>query len=198
MTNHNRNSLQKTGSSILKTGFLYALKQFTESVIKVALLITIVVTVVSCSQERQPCLTPKIASLNMRFVHYTADSAIALQSTVDTALPKAIFGAITDNGLSSAIYIAPSAYFTISLSSVADSCKWRFTADSVSQSYDTLSFYYQRKLQFLSNACGYTYFYALDSVHTTHNNTDSVLITNPSVTNDVNTKQVKIFMHRNY
>ncbi len=154
---------------------------------------------ISCSQERQPCLTPKIASLNLRYVHFTADSAIASNITADTALPKAIFTAITDSGNRSVIYIAPSAYFTISLSPAADSCKWAFIADSASlktgASFDTMSFFYKRKLQFLSNACGYTDFYSIDSVHTTQHHVDSVIITNTSVTNDVNTKHLKIYMH---
>ena len=69
----------------------------------------------ACTQERQPCLTPKIASFNLRFVHFTADSSIALNSFADTGLPSAIFTAITDSGNRSVIYTAPSAYFTISL-----------------------------------------------------------------------------------
>ena len=153
----------------------------------------------ACTQERQPCLTPKIASLNLRFVHFAADSAIALNSFSDTGLPKAIFTAMTDSGNRSVIYTSPSAYFTISLSPVADSCKWLVLADSASlltaASFDTMSFYYKRKLQFLSNTCGYTDFYAIDSVHTTKNHVDSVIITNTTVTNDVNTKHLKIYMH---
>lgn len=160
-----------------------------------ALLALTICLFAACTQERQPCLTPKIASLNLHFVHFTADTAIASNNTQDTALPSAVFIALTSGGGSGVKYIAPSAYFTLSLSSVSDSCAWLFGADSTITDYDTLQFYYQRKLQFLSNACGYTYFYALDSVHTSHNHVDSVLITNPSVTNDVNTKQLKIYMH---
>ena len=147
----------------------------------------------ACTQERQPCLTPKIASLNIQCVHYH-DTAT---TTKDTALPRAILGSITDSGIQLTLYKSPSAYFTISLSPRADSCQWLVTTDSLTNAFDTVSFYYTRKLQFLSNACGYTYFYSLNSLRTTHNNIDSILITNASVTNTVNTRQLKIFIKRN-
>jgi hypothetical protein len=153
----------------------------------------------ACTQERQPCLTPKTASLNLHFVHFPVDTAINNNSTQDTALPSAIFGAITGGTVQEFIYRAPSAYFTISLSSTADSCSWIFKADSALATYDTLNFYYRRQLKFLSNACGYTNFYTIDSVHTTKSTgIDSVIITNPSVTNDVNTRQLKIYMHPDF
>ncbi len=153
--------------------------------------------IASCTQERQPCLTPKTASLNLVCVHYPADSIPSATSMKDTALPKALFGALTANGAQYVYYKNISSNFTLSLSPDADSCSWVVSPDSLAHPLDTLNFYYQRKLQFLSNACGYTYFYSLSAVHTTHNNIDSVLITNPSVTNDANTKQLKIFIHPN-
>ncbi len=151
----------------------------------------------SCNQERQPCLVPKTASLNIECVHFAADTAT---TTIDTALPNAIFGALTNGGLKSVVYTTASALFTISLSPLADSCSWLVLTDSTySTPPDTLNFYYTRQLQFLSNACGYTYFYTLSSATTTHNHIDSVLITNPSVTNNVNTtRQLEIFIHPNY
>ncbi len=148
----------------------------------------------ACTQERQPCLTPKTASFNLKCVHYLTDTNTTTQ---DTSLPRAVFIPLTDTPLQSLYYRTSSANFTISLSPVADSCSWLITTDSLLYAFDTLSFHYTRKLQFLSNACGYTYFYSLTAATTTYNNIDSVLITNPSVTNDVNTRQLKIFFHRN-
>ena len=156
-------------------------------------LMCVVYFIASCTQERQPCLTPKIASLNIECVHYPSDTATTV---LDTALPKAIFVALTDSGQRAVIY-PQTANFTISLSPVTDSCQWLMSTDSTTFPFNTLSFYYKRKLQFLSNACGYTYFYSLDSVHFTHGqDIDSILITNSSVTNNVNTKHLKIYIRR--
>jgi len=169
------------------------------SVLRLLYILLIISVFIACTQERQPCLTPKRASLNLRFVHFAADSSIVTNNFTDTSLPRAIFTSLGDSGNLSTLYLAPTAYYTISLSPVTDSCKWQFIADSTSllsaANFDTLSFYYKRKLQFLSNACGYTDFYSIDSVRTTKIHVDSVIITNTSVTNDVNTKHLKIFMH---
>lgn len=161
------------------------------------LLLCTIVAISSCTQERQPCLTPKIASLNLRFVHFAIDTAITNNSFQDTALPSAVFAPLTGSTINEVRYTTPSAYFTISLSPVSDSCTWLFQADTNATVQDTLQFYYKRKLQFLSNACGYSNFYTIDSVHASKSSgvIDSVIITNNSVTNDVNTRQLKIYIH---
>ena len=154
------------------------------------LLLLCVMLAMSCTQERQPCLTPKVASLNMKCLHKLSDTSA---SFVDTNLPRAFFGCLTATGTRYFYYTTRLSAFTISLSPDADSCTWLITNDSLVNDFDTLHFSYQRNLQFLSNACGYTYFYSLLSVSTTHNNIDSVVITNPSVTNDVNIKQLSLY-----
>lgn len=150
---------------------------------------------VSCTQERQPCLTPKIASMNMVCVHFPTDTSVVVIK--DTALPKALFIPLSDS-VNAGVYYGPTANFTLSLSPVADQCTWLFSPDSLASGVDSVHFFYRRQLQFLSNACGYTYFYTLDSVRTTHTNIDSVRITNPSVTNDVNVKQLKVYIHPSF
>ena len=148
---------------------------------------------VGCTRQRGPCLTPKVAGLNLEFTHYLTDTSTV---TKDTALPAAVFIAVTNAGEKEVIGGLYNSLFTISLSSVSDSCRWMVATDTLAHNkFDTLTFYYQRELQFLSNACGYTYFYNLDSVHTSHFNIDSVHITNASVTNNVNTKHIKIYIH---
>ncbi len=148
----------------------------------------------ACTQERQPCLTPKTASFNVVCVHLASDTATV---AVDTALPNAVFAPVTQTGIVPLVYPL-SASFTLSLSSVSDTCMWLFTTDSLKYALDTLRFYYQRQLTFLSNACGYTCFYHLDSFRTTHYNIDSAFILTNSVTNNVNTTHFKIYIHPDY
>jgi len=149
----------------------------------------------ACTQDRQPCLTPKIASLNIKSVRITS----RIDTTpIDTALPAAFFVAMTAKGDKGVIY-PPQSAFTISLSSVTDSCQWAVTADTAAgNKYDTLTFYYKRQLQFISNACGFAYFYDLSKVNTTHNFIDSLRVTNTSVTNNVNTNHLQVFIHPNF
>jgi len=151
---------------------------------------------VACTQQRQPCLTPKIASLIMETIHFKTDTSTVF---VDTALPSGLFIPLTNIGIDSIKYPLGST-FTLSLSPDTTICQWRFTSDTLNAVayYDTFTFYYQRKLQFLSNACGYTDFYSIDSVHTTHHIVDSLHIINTSVTNNVNTKHLQVYIRHNF
>jgi hypothetical protein len=156
---------------------------------------------VACTQQRAQCLIPTIASLNIEFMHLIPNDT----SFVDTAINAAVFVALTKKGEAMTVYRLQQSVFTISLSSDTDYCQWLFKPDTTSSTYDTLTFYYQRSLQFLSNACGFAYFYSLDSVHTTHwslqlpnsyqYSIDSAYIINASVTNNVNIKQLQVYIH---
>ena len=147
---------------------------------------------VACTQTRDPCLTPKIASLNIEMMHLPIVGDTAF---VDTALPAALFRPLSVSVNNPYTIYPQQADFTISLSPDSNVCQWVFATDTPAYQFDTLTFRYQRNLQFISNACGFTYFYTLDTVLTTHVNIDSLHIINPSVTNNVNTKHVQIFIH---
>jgi len=151
----------------------------------------------TCTVERQPCLTPTIASLNIECMHLPTDTATIF---IDTALPSAVFTALTPTRSDSTIYPQQS-LFTLSLSPDTTYCQWQFITDTALSKYakyDVITFRYQRDLQFLSNSCGYAYFYTLDTVYSTHNIIDSLHLINTSVTNDVNTTHVQIFIHPDY
>ena len=154
----------------------------------------------ACKQQRQTCLTPKIASLIVETMHKISDTGTVFY---DTVLPAAEFAPLTNPDSIQVFLSAQASSFTLSLSPDHDTCQWLFRADTVGNNpraalFDTITFYYQRKLQFLSNACGYTNFYNLDSIYTSHFNIDSVHIINASVTNNVNTKHVQIFIHPDF
>ena len=150
---------------------------------------------VACTQTRDPCLTPKIASLNIEMMHLPLPLVIGDTTFVDTALPAAVFRPLSVTVDNPYTIYPQQADFTISLSPDSNICQWVFATDTPAYSFDTLTFHYQRNLQFISNACGFTYFYTLDTVLTTHVYIDSLHITNTSVTNNVNTKHLQIFIH---
>src|ERR1035437_1698935 len=111
---------------------------------------------VACTQERQPCLTPKTASLILESIHFKTDTATI---PVDTSLPSAVFVPISNTNAPGTSY-PPQPSFTISLSPDSSICQWQFSTDTSnynSNIRDTLTFYYHRNAKFLSNACGFTY-----------------------------------------
>ena len=148
---------------------------------------------VACTQVRNPCETPMTATLNISTQHLISPTDSAF---VDTALPSAVFIPLTTAANKTATIYPQQVSFTISLSPDSNICRWAFTPDTPGYAFDTLTFYYQKNLQFISNACGFTYFYNIDSVHFTKNLfIDSIHILNASVTNNVNTTQLQICIH---
>lgn len=74
---------------------------------------------------------------------------------------------------------------SVPLNPRSDSMRYRFMADtSRKAAADTLTFYYTSSVHFISNDCGYTNYYQLDSVHTTKNVVDSIALVNNAVTNN--------------
>jgi hypothetical protein len=143
----------------------------------------------SCTEERQPCLTPLTSLLKLRTVQMQPGGTV-----LDTALPAPTMAAITENGIKGYLYPG-SAVLTISLSPVADSAMWLFAPDTVAGvAIDTLIFRYEKQLHFISNACGYTHYFNISSVTATHHTIDSIFIINRSVNSDAATNHIQVFI----
>jgi hypothetical protein len=145
----------------------------------------------SCSkEERDPCLQPRTTVLRARTVR-RADTGSA---TPDTLLPNPQLRPINP-GRDQYIFggVRRLSIFTFSLSNIADSSIWVLRPDSAVAIEDTLTFYYQRQLRFLSNACGYTNFYNLQRVTTTRHAIDSARVMRPDITTDANVENLRIF-----
>jgi hypothetical protein len=162
----------------------------------VVLLAIVCISWGACTQERQPCLTPKKATLIAQSIHFASDTATI---PVDSLLPHGEFTPITTVD-STPLFATAASLFGISLSPDNTVCQWKVSPDTTAASpVDTLTFYYRKNLKFISNACGYTYFYSIDSVRTTHAFIDSVHIQNPGVTNVTNNvKNVQIYIKRGF
>jgi hypothetical protein len=149
----------------------------------------------SCKQERPICFTSKDIPLRLStFQTIERDTGLAI---ADSSLPNAVIFALDTTARVMVNAAGVQKDFNLYLSPHNDSTRYVILADSLGYgsrfSYDTVTFYYQRKLQFLSVACGYTYFYSLKSARTTNNNIDSVIIIGAEVNNAPNTKHVKVY-----
>lgn len=154
-----------------------------------ALFFLILIVFAACSSvDRDPCLLPKTTS--MRVGAYQVDTS---GSVIDSVLPSPLWVALTPDSLIGALYTNSSEFYLL-LSSVDDSCSYVLQPDTSIATVDTITFYYDRQLQFLSNACGYTYYFNLKSISTTFHNIDSVKLNNTEVNSDANTAEhVQIF-----
>ena len=156
------------------------------------LLFVVVSGLVACTQQRSPCYEPTIV--------YAAMGSYRLvdTSSVDTFLPNPIIGSIDSPYLKS--QPEPRNRFSVIFSPFRDSMRYYLQGDIISDSttytieqVDTLTFYYASELTFISNACGYTYYYTINDIKTTHNSIDSISIIDRNVDNNVNTQHVKIY-----
>ena len=142
----------------------------------------------SCDEIRDPCLEPTTVALVFG-TYLPADTGTAGKTY---ELPKAVIGWVDTPSL----YYngAKASLFPIRLSSITDSSRWYIWPDSVTTTpIDTVTFFYERKPQFLSTACGYIFTYNLKNVTSTNYNIDSIKITNTEVNTDANIEHVKIF-----
>jgi len=98
---------------------------------------------VACTQTRNPCLTPKIASFNIETMHLLTDTSTVF---ADTALPAAVFIPLAKVDSNVGTIYPQQSKFTISLSPDTNFCRWVFTTDSFQNAFDTFTFYYQRNL----------------------------------------------------
>ena len=143
-------------------------------------------------EERDPCLQPRTVSLRGGAYRRAADTGFAVTDTTLRFIFLAPIGAQTGFAFPS------SRKFSLFLSPLTDSCRYVLATDTSQNPalLDTLTFRYTRRTQFLSNACGYTYFFTLDTVLATSNRLDSVRTTSPDVTNDANVEHLRIFYAR--
>lgn len=152
------------------------------------LLLCVIVTFQSCESIEDPCLEPKTVSLTFK-TYVPADTGSA---GVLVNLPNAVVGLVDTIGIMADGVEGNT--FTSLLSTIADSARIYVWPDSViTTPIDTITFYYERQLQFISTACGYTYFYSLKDIITTNYNIDSVRIIDTEVNTDANAEHVQIF-----
>lgn len=152
------------------------------------LLLCVIVAFQSCERIEDPCLEPKTVSLTFK-TYVPADTGSA---GVLVNLPNAVVGLVDTIGIMADGVEGNT--FTSLLSTIADSARIYVWPDSaITTPIDTVTFYYERQLQFISTACGYTYFYSLKDITTTNYNIDSVRIINTEVNTDANAEHVQIF-----
>jgi len=143
----------------------------------------------SCDTERDPCLQPVTAYLRVRSMRHVTDT-----TTADSLLPNARWRPLGSDSLVLISFGKNVSRFSLSLNPEADSARYVIQPDSANATFDTLTFIYGRRLQFLSNACGYTYFYTLRNVVTTFHNIDSLRLKNDEINGNVNTPEhVQVF-----
>lgn len=157
----------------------------------ILLVLTIVAFIAGCETERDPCLTPRSTLVRAGAYRRVSDTGTAV---VDTSLPSPVFTALTTfTDTNTFIQLSGRNKFTFQLSDLSDTCRWVLRPDSAAAVRDTITFYYQRQLHFISNACGYNYYFYLQRVSSTRNAIDSIIINNTDITSNASAEHIKIY-----
>lgn len=135
----------------------------------------------ACSDETSVC--DQALSTDMR-VRFKRDSVGKIR---DTTMPKVTLYAINADGSKLDSIYRRQAVSTIfmTLSPVADSCRYYLKVDS-SLIADTLTFRYTRAPHFVSPGCGFATFFDLDTVISTKNTIQSLIVNQKEITSVLN------------
>lgn len=138
----------------------------------------------SCQQERNPCLFPTAVNLRLKSISKLTNS--------DTIFNRFNLIAIDNDTLKYLYYGQKDINrFSLRLSPQQDSCRYIIQTDSSLGILDTLDFYYKRKLQYISDGCGYTYFFDLNNIKHTKHQIDSIALINSEINTNVNTNPLE-------
>ncbi len=159
----------------------------------------------ACEPDEPECYEPDNIATNLNFIKKQVDTVHIVDSVTgmsrdsfvitfpDTLMrsPRA-FSLNYSNGIN--IIAQPnSGGIAVLMNPDSNVIAYRVQYDSTAFEADTITIFYQASLHFISNACGYTYYYHIDSVTGTRNVLDSVFILNDAVTNEASTRHVGLY-----
>jgi len=140
------------------------------------LLFLLAAVVVACDDETKFCDQALNTDLHMRFIRDSAGF------TRDTTMAQVTLYALKMDSIYRKQAVSD---VFLSLSPVADSSRFYLKVDSISEP-DTITFRYKRAPHFVSPGCGFATFFNLDTVISTNNTIQSLLINQRAITSTTN------------
>ncbi len=165
--------------------------------------IAIIALVISC-ETTQECYQPTTVTVKAAFVvKNTYDSLIVTDTSArdttiishyDTFMAAPYFQSL---GLDSTVGILGAkgtSLMPLPLNPDAGNIRYLVVPDTADFSViDTLTIFYTPQVHFISNSCGYTYYYNIDSVHNATALFDSVALANREVTTLGNVRHILLY-----
>lgn len=149
------------------------------------IVLTLVSVVVISCEDYKDCNSPVKTSLGVGFFHMVD------QKEVDSTLPAlTMFGLGREDSLLADKERVDKVF--VPLDQTRDETSFFLRPDSTRQNGDTILIRYKRNLHFVSSGCGFTTFYQLDTLISTHHIIDSIALVNKKITT-TNATNLKIF-----
>lgn len=159
----------------------------------------------ACEPETPECYEPDHITTNLNFIKKQVDTVHIVDSTTgmsrdslvitfpDTFMKSPSAYSLQNSNNVSIMAQPNSASVAVLMNPDSNAIAYRVQYDSTVFEADTITIYYKPSLHFISNACGYTYYYRIDSVNGTRNVLDSVFILNDAVTNEASTRHIGLY-----
>ena len=154
----------------------------------------------SCNPDSQECYVPKPVTAQIGFT--IIDTIFAKDqlgrdsiyvSVRDTPLNYPSMLSLGNDTVIRFMGVYKGTQLPVMFNPETDSIRYRFQPDSTQQIFDTVTLHYDHNYHFISNACGYTYYYNINRVKITHHLLDSARIATPSVTQSAQDKHVILY-----
>lgn len=168
-------------------------------------LLLIISGLAACEPEAPECYEPDHITTNLNFIKKQVDTVHLVDSTTgmsrdslvitfpDTLMKSPRAFSLNSTNNVSIIAQPNSGSVAVLMNPDSNAIAYRVQYDSTVFDADTITIYYKPSLHFISNACGYTYYYHIDSVNGTRNVLDSVFILNDAVTNEASTRHIGLY-----
>lgn len=158
-----------------------------------------------CESDEPQCYEPQHVTANIRF-EIDKDTMVVIDSSnpnippitkdtiyiYDTALNFPIATALVETGNYSTQYDRYNLYLFLNPDTNFISYKIQVDSAMTDSMLDTLTLYYRPSLHFISNACGYTYYYTIDSLRCSKHVFDTAYISEQSVTSEASKVNVHL------
>lgn len=160
----------------------------------------------ACEKEGPDCLQPNQVLLRVSFKAKAIDR---LDTLIDSVLVDTTIIRYKDTFFNSPIMISidmpqnvisfgsPNSNFLgIPLNPDSNRISYALQYDTTKNEFDTLTYFYHSSVHFISNACGFTHYYQLDSLQTTHHLIDSTVISQREVTDKASDRHINLYFFR--
>lgn len=159
-----------------------------------------IILMASCNPDTQECYVPKTVTAQIGFT--IIDTVFAKDQlgrdsiyvrVIDTPLNYPSLRSLDNDTVIRFMGVFKGTQLPIMFNPETDQIRYQFQPDSTKPVYDTVTLHYDHNYHFISNACGYTYYYNIKNVEITHNLLDSVRINAPEVTQSAQNKHVILY-----
>lgn len=165
-------------------------------------------SITGCKRSEPECYQPINVRAFLSYKHWfidtvTVDSLIGGDTTTFTYTKPKINDTVFDfswmkviNEDSAFQFASNGNYMGVIFNSNKDSIQYIFTPDTTKSLLDTITIFYTPKVHFISNSCGYTYFYNINHINTTNHYIDSFAITTAEVNNTASTRNISLIFKK--